>query len=394
MSTSEPIETPVTAELSVTLYVAFELGKWTWLVGLFAPELGKGVSRHKTAGGDLKKVMDLIAAARARLEQQGRSVRIVSIYEAGYEGAWLHRALFAVGIENRVIDAASMSVDRRARRVKTDRLDLERLMRELLALERGERSGVCRVVRVPSAAEEDAKEQHRQRDFLVRQRTALVNRMRGLLMAQGVRGLSPKHPDFLRKMETAVAADGRQLLPGLRRALTLDYQRLQLIEQQIAMIEAEQARELKAVHGTTPCSAAEANAVNAARLAELRGIGPIGGLVFSREVFYRHFDNRRQLVSYFGFTPSPYYSGGSRTDQGISRAGNSRARAIAVELAWLWLHHQPASALSSWFRDYVGHHQGRVRRIAIIALARKLMIALWRYLTTGLVPEGAVTKAA
>lgn len=394
MSTSQPIEARETEGPSVTLYVGFELGKWTWLVGLSAPELGKGISRHKTAGGDLNKVMELIATARARLEQQGRSVRIVSIYEAGYEGAWLHRALFAAGIENRVIDAASMSVDRRARRVKTDRLDLERLMRELLALERGERSGVCRVVRVPSAAEEDAKEQHRQRDFLVRQRTALVNRMTGLLMARGVRGVSPRRPDFLRKLEAAVAGDGGQLLPGLQRALTLDYQRLQLIEQQITTIEAEQAKELKAVYGTTPRSAGEASAADAARLAELKGIGPIGGLVLSREVFYRHFDNRRQLASYFGFTPSPYYSGGSRTDQGISRAGNSRARAIAVELAWLWLHHQPASALSSWFRDYVGHHQGRVRRIAIIALARKLMIALWRYLTTGLVPEGAVTKAA
>ncbi|HUC73281.1 MAG TPA: IS110 family transposase [Stellaceae bacterium] len=394
MSTSQPLETNV-AKPSVTLYVTFELGKWAWLVGLFAPELGKGTSRHKIAGGDLKRVMELVATARARLEQPQRTVRIVSIYEAGYEGAWLHRALLAAGIESRVIDAASMAVDRRARRVKTDRLDLERLMRELLALERGERSGVCRVVRVPSAAEEDAKEQHRQRDFLVRQRTALVNRMSGLLMARGVRGLSPRRPDFLPKMQAALAGDGQPLLPGLQRALTFDYQRLQLIEQQIATIEAEQAKELKAVDGLPPYgAAAEASAANAARLAKLKGIGPIGGLVLSREVFYRHFDNRRQLASYFGLTPSPYYSGGSRTDQGISRAGNARARAIAVELAWFWLHHQPASSLSCWFRDYVGYHRGRVRRIAIIALARKLMIALWRYLTTGLVPEGAVLKAA
>jgi transposase len=393
MSTSQPLETTVTTS-SVTLYVAFELGKWAWLVGLFAPELGKGISRHKIAGGDLKRVMDVLATARARVEQPQRTVRIVSIYEAGYEGAWLHRALLAAGIESRVIDAASMAVDRRARRVKTDRLDLERLMRELLALERGERSGVCRVVRVPSAEEEDAREQHRQRDFLVRQRTALVNRMSGLLMARGVRGLSPRRPDFLPKMQAALTGDGQSLLPGLQRALTFDYQRLQLIEQQIATIEAEQAKELKAVRGLTPRGSAEASASNAARLAELKGIGPIGGVVLSREVFYRPFNNRRQLASYFGLTPSPYYSGGSRTDQGISRAGNARARAIAVELAWFWLHHQPASALSRWFCNYVGHHQGRMRRIAIIALARKLMIALWRYLTTGLVPEGAVMKAA
>jgi transposase len=214
MSNSQPIETPVTEEPSVTLYVAFELGKWSWLVGLFAPELGKSISRHTTTAGDLKTIMDLMATARARLEQPGRSVRVVSIYEAGYEGTWLHRALLAAGVESRVIDTASMAVDRRARRVKTDRLDLERLMRELLALERGERSAACRVVRVPSAEEEDAKEQHRQRDFLVRQRTALVNRMTGLLMARGVCGLSPRRPDFLRKMETAVTGDERPLLPG------------------------------------------------------------------------------------------------------------------------------------------------------------------------------------
>jgi transposase len=192
-------------------------------------------------------------------------------------------------------------------------------------------------VRVPSAEEEDAKEQHRQRDFLVRQRTALVNRMSGrmsgLLMARGVRGLSPRRPDFLRNMETAVTGDGRPLLPGLRRALALDYQRLQLIEQQIATIEAEQATELKAAHGREPRNAAAASAINAARLAELRGIGPIGGLLLSREVFYRDFDNRRQLASYFGLTPSPYYSGGSRTDQ----ASAAPATVVHGRLPSSWL---------------------------------------------------------
>lgn len=391
MLQSQPIVAPAEAQ-HATLYVAFELGKKHWLVGLHAAALGRGVSRHKIAGGDLAKALELIALARARLEKQGCVVRVTSIYEAGYDGPWLHRSLLAAGIDNRVIDPASLPVDRRARRVKTDRLDLERLIDELVGLERGDCRRHCRVVRVPNVEEEDAKEQHRQRGFLVKQRTALVNRMTGLLMARGIRDLSPRRPDFLERLADATTGEGHKLLPGLKQALTLDHERLQLVERQIGAIEAAQSRALKQKAERKPSNAAQTSAAMAARLARLRGIGAVSGLVLCREVFYRPFENRRQVGSYFGFPPSPYQSGNLRIEQGISRAGNARARAMAVELALLWLRHQPDSALTRWFRARTEGRSQRVRRIAVVALARKLMVALWRYLTTGLVPEGAVMK--
>jgi transposase len=393
MLQSQPIAAPAEAQ-NATLFVAFELGKKNWLVGLHATALGRGLSRHKVAGGDLAKVLELIAQARSRLEKQGYRVRVLSIYEAGYDGPWLHRALLAAGIDNRMIDPASVPVDRRARRVKTDRLDLDRLLDELMALERGDFRRGCRVVRVPSAEEEDAKEQHRQRSFLVKQRTALVNRMTGLLMARGIRDLSPRRPDFLERLAPATTGEGHALLPGLKQALALDYERLQLVERQIAAIEAAQARAVKRAGRRKPVNATERTAEMTARLARLRGIAAVSGLVLCREVFYRPFENRRQVGSYFGFPPTPYQSGNLRIEQGISRAGNARARAMAVELALLWLRHQPDSALSRWFRARTEGRSTRVRRIAVVALARKLMVALWRYLTTGLVPEGAVMKPA
>jgi transposase len=196
MSTSTLIETPAAQDERATLLVGFELGKSSWLIGLYAPELGKTVSRHKIDGGDLGKVLELIAAMRRRLEKLGKPIRVVSIYEAGYDGFWLHRALRAAGVDNRVIDAASVPVDRRARRVKTDRLDLEQLLRMLLALERGE-TRACRVVRVPSPAEEDAKRQHRERQVLVAERTGHGNRITGLLMALGIWGTSSRISDIV-----------------------------------------------------------------------------------------------------------------------------------------------------------------------------------------------------
>ena len=207
MSTSTLIATPAACDEYATLLVGFELGKSSWLIGLYAPELGKAVSRHKVDGGDLGKVLELIAAMRRRLAKLGKPIRVVSIYEAGYDGFWLHRALRATGIENRVIDAASVPVDRRARRVKTDRLDLEQLIRILLALERGE-TRACRVVRVPNPAEEDAKRQHRERQVLVAERTRRGNRITGLLMALGIRGVNPRRGNFITAVRFGFRAIG------------------------------------------------------------------------------------------------------------------------------------------------------------------------------------------
>ena len=397
MSTSTLIETPAAQDEHATLFVGFELGKTTWLIGLYAPELGRTVSRYKIDGGDLGKVLELIAAMRRRLEKLGKPVRVVSIYEAGYDGFWLHRALRAAGVDNRVIDAASVPVDRRARRVKTDRLDLEQLIRMLLALERGE-TRACRVVRVPSPDEEDAKRQHRERQVLVAERTGHSNRITGLLMALGIRGVNPRRRDFVAHLQTLRTGDGEPLPPHTKQALTREHERLCLIERQIREIEATQAAAVKAAAETTArqpeAGGAEGSVGRAALLMRLKGLGQIGAMVLSHEVFYRHFDNRREVASYFGLTPSPYNSGGKRSDQGIGKAGNPRARTLAIELAWLWVRHQPGSVLAKWFVERAGSATGRIRRIAIVALARKLMVALWRYLTTGMIPEGAVMKTA
>jgi transposase len=386
MSTSTLIATSAARDEHATLLVGFELGKSSWLIGLYAPELGKTVSRHRVDGGDLGTALELIGAMRRRLEKLGKPVRVVSIYEAGYDGFWLHRALQTAGVDNRVIDAASVPVDRRARRAKTDRLDLEQLIRMLLALERGE-TRACRVVRVPSPAEEDAKRQHRERQVLVAERTGHGNRITGLLMALGIRGVNPRRRDFVAHLQTLRTGDGAPLPTHTKQALIREHERLCLIERQIKEIEAAQAAAIQSEE-----RAVESGIGRAALLMRLKGLGPIGAIVLSREVFYRHFDNRREVASYFGLTPSPYNSGGMRSDQGIGKAGNSRARTLAIELAWLWIRHQPGSTLTHWFLERVATATGRIRRIAIVALARKLMIAIWRYLTSGMIPQGAVMK--
>jgi transposase len=332
----------------------------------------------------------------------GRPVRIVSVYEAGYDGFWLHRRLTAGGIENRVVDAASIPVDRRSRRAKTDRIDLEMLIRMLLALERGE-TRICRIVQVPSPAEEDAKLQHRARATLAAERTAHSNSITGILMALGIRGVNPRRRDFVTRIEKLVTGTGELLLPHTKHALVREYERLDLVERQIKEIEGVQAAAMRAaaakllgerqgVAGTA--DAAERSAAQAAALVRLKGIGQIGALPLCREVFYRQFNNRRELGGYIGLAPCPYNGGSMRVDQGISKAGNQRARTLAIEVAWLWVRHQPGSALTKWFLQRVGDAKGRIRRIAIVALARKLMVALWRYLTTGLIPEGAVMTEA
>jgi transposase len=396
MSSSALIAPAAKGEVA-TLFVAFELSKSTWLIGLYAPELGKSISRHKVDGGDANAALELIAAARRRLERLGKPVRVVSVYEAGYDGFWLHRRLTVAGIENRVIDAASIPVDRRSRRAKTDRLDLELLIRMLLALERGE-TRICRVVQVPDPAEEDAKRQHRERAVLVAERTAHGNRITGILMALGIRGVNPRRHDFVARLDHLVTGTGEPLPPHTRQALVREHERLGLVECQIKEIEKAQATVMKAAtkqpgereEEARGGDAAALSAAQAAALARLKGIGQISAVPLCREVFYRHFNNRRELAGYFGLTPSPYNSGSMRVDQGISKVGNPRARSLAVEIAWLWVRHQPNSALTKWFLQRVGDAKGRIRRIAIVALARKLMVALWRYLTTGLIPEGAI----
>jgi transposase len=345
------------------------------------------LSRHQVAGGDTAAVWQLISKKRAQAEKKlGRPVRVVSCYEAGFDGFWLDRWLAEQGIENRVLDPSSIEMPRRARQAKTDRLDLERLMRVLIRHEGGE-PRVCSVVRPPSPEQEDARRLTRERDRLITERTAHGNRIKGLLHGQGVRDVEPRRKDFREQLARARTGDGRALPARLVTEIVREHGRLLLAVEQLAEVEGRMRAEREAA---VPDS--RARQVN--QMLGLKGIGPVGGETLANEVFWRNFRNRREVGAYFGLVGTPFDSGQSAREQGISKSGNCRARTLAIELSWLWLRHQPDSALSRWFKERVGDQKGLVKRIAIVALARKLMVALWRYLTQGVVPENAIVRAA
>jgi len=382
MTKLDRTDAPATAEYA-TVYVAFELSKAKWKLGVMLPGAEK-MSRYTIAGGDVVALTARLAAARTKAARTGKPVRIVSCYEAGFDGHWLHRWLSDQGIINHEIDPASIQVNRRARRAKTDRIDLEQLMRALLAHLRGE-PRVCSVLHVPTVEDDDRKRRNRERGRLLKERTAHTNRIKGLLHAQGIRDVMPLKPGFVEKLDSVHTGNGLPLPEKLKQEIVREHERLCLVSKHLAALEADSRAEQRAA---VPGSA-EAKTV---QLAQLKGIGPVGGQGLVNEVFYRSFDNRRQVGSYFGLVGMPYDSGESRRDQGISKAGNHRARELAIELAWLWVTHQPDSELSRWFRERVRDLKGRIRRITIVALARKLMVALWRYLETGVVPTGAVLR--
>jgi transposase len=266
--------------------------------------------------------------------------------------------------------------------VKTDRIDVENILHTLIAWCRGERH-VCSMVVIPSVEEEDLRRSHRERARLVRERTAHINRIKGLLFGQGIRGINVmKNYKTLAPAEL-VTGDGRPLAKRLGREITREIDRLALVQEQL--VETEHERD----QAPTPCAATERKRRD---LLRLNGIGPTFSAILAREVYYRRFANRRQVASYIGLAPSPYDSGDGRRSQGISKAGNSLVRYSLIQAAWLWLRHQPNSALTQWFHHRTEGQSKRVRCIMIVALARKLAIALWRYVELGLIPEGAVVK--
>jgi transposase len=380
MLTLDRTDAPAANEYA-TIYVAFELSKASWKVGVLLPGSAK-MSRFTVVGGDVTALLGRLASLRAKAERCGQPVRILSCYEAGLDGHWLHRWLTDQGVMSYIVDPSSIEVSRRGRRAKTDRIDLEKLMRSFLAYLRGE-PRVCSMLHVPSAEDEDRKRSSRERERLLKERTAHTNRIKALLFGQGIRDVMPLKPGFIASLEDMRTGDGRMLPLRLKEEIVREHERLCLAYKQIAELEAQSKAELRA-------AASGSAAAKIMQLVDLKSIGVISGQELVNEVFYRSFDNRRQVGSYFGLTGTPYDSGESRREQGISKAGNRRARTLALELSWLWLRHQPDSELSRWFRERVGDLKGRIRRIAIVAVARKLMVALWRYLTTGLVPTGAV----
>ncbi len=369
-----------------TIFVAIELSQKTWLVTLHSPDRDR-ISRHKFEGGDHGGLLSLIEKVRARVAQKLGSVpRVVSCYEAGYDGFWLHRLLEAAGILNFVFDAASIAVEQRSRRSKTDRIDGELQLRTLMAYLRGE-PRVVRIVRVPSVEQEDARRASRERDRLVEEQTAHTNRIKALLRLVGMAVGNPRRRDWLAWLERQRDWQGQPVPPHLLAEVKREHARLMLLRDQLAALEQAQAQ--AAQDATVPAAMVDRRN----QLQRLKALGPAFSTTLVNEVFYKDFRNRREVASYNGLAPSPWKSGGIDREQGISKAGNHRARHKAIELAWLWLRHQPDSALSCWFRARTLNAGKRARRIAIVALARKLIVALWRYLTTGLVPEGAAMKA-
>jgi transposase len=364
---------------------AIELSKTSWVIAFNTP-LSEKISRRTLTGCKWKKLLEFIEEVRARVSREmGRAVEVMSCYEAGYDGFWLHRQLEVHGVRNYVIDPASLQVDRRARRVKTDRTDTDRLLRSLMAYLRGEPK-VWSVVRVPSVAEEDARRLHRERDRLVSERVQHVNRIKGLCALHGIYDYNPLRPQAMAPLDQLRTPQGGALPPRLQSEIKRELQRLELVVEMIATLEAERDAIVEEETST------HVNAKKIQNLYKLKAIGPEFATVLVGEIFHRDFNNRRQLASYVGFAPSPFQSGNVAHDQGISKAGNRKGRTTGIELAWLWLRYQPDSDLSAWFRARVGATKGRIRRIAIVALARKLQVALWRYLETGLIPRGALLK--
>jgi transposase len=375
-----------------TLFAALELSGKSWLVATSAPGEDK-ISKRAVAAGDGSGLLALLTELREKAERRsGKPVKVVVIQEAGLDGFWLHRFLEAHDIGSHVVDAASIAVDRRRRRCKTDAIDVEGLLRTLMAWARGERR-VCSMVRPPSPEEEDCRRLAREREALLKERIRHTNRIKGLLAAQGIAGFEPLRPAHRARLDEMRTGDGRPLPPRLKDEIRRQLGRLDAVVADLGAVEAE--RDAMLVKGKPVAPAVVAGAVPsaAAVLLRLKGIGPEFACVLCLELFFRSFGNRREVASYAGLTPSPWQSGGIDRDQGISKSGNPRLRKMMMQLAWVWLRHQPRSALSRWFAEFVGTRRGRIRRIAIVAVARKLLIALWRFVTQGVVPEGAILKA-
>ncbi|MBV9324676.1 MAG: IS110 family transposase [Chloroflexi bacterium] len=368
-----------------TIFVAIELSQKSWLITLHSPDQGR-MSRHRLEGGDHAGLLALIAKIGARAAQKlGSEPRVASCYEAGYDGFWLQRLLIAAGINSFVFDPASIAVEQRARRAKTDRIDGELLLRTLMAYLRGE-PRVVRLVRVPTVEQEDARRVSRERDRLVTEQTAHTNRIKALLRLSGLAVGTPLRRNWLSWLEQQHDWQGQPLPPHVLAEVRREHARLMLVREQLAALEqSQQAAQASAVP--------DAMAKRREQLQRLKGLGPAFATTLAGELFYKDFRNRREVASYCGLTPSPWKSGGIDREQGISKAGNPHVRQKTVELAWLWVRHQPNSALSRWFQARTLNAGKRARRIAIVALARKLVVALWRYLDTGLVPEEALMKA-
>jgi len=362
------------------LHVALELSDSKWKLAFSD---GSKVRLVSIDYGNLRQLREAIDKSKKRFGLSGK-VQVVSCYEAGRYGFWLHRCLTSHGIKNLVVDSASIEVNRRKRRAKTDRIDAGQLLKMLMRYQGGEKK-VWAVARVPTVEQEDARQLHRELEVLKKERNRSRSRIQGLLMQQGIRIVGPGRRNFLTTLEVLRTWDGQGLPVELKARLVREYERLERVAEQIRTLRRQQAQRVKK---------ADSPALQKiARLMMLRGLGPKSSWVFVNEFFgWRTFDNGKQVGASAGLTPTPYNSGKSRYEQGISKAGNRRIRIMSIEIAWCWLRFQPQSKLSRWFNERFAPGGSRMRRIGIVALARRLLVALWRYLETGVVPEGACLK--
>jgi transposase len=360
--------------VKLMLYMALELSASKWLVAISDDQ--RAPSRHTLRAGDVGALLQVIERAKKRCNLQG-AVRVHSCYEAGRDGFWLHRWLLEQGIDNVVVDSSSIEVNRRARRAKSDALDVAKLHEMLVRYVAGEKR-VWRVVRVPSVQQEDERRVHRELERLKSERNAHVNRIRSLAVLHNVRLQAVGGRGWAQQLEQLKG----QLPAALWAEIERESVREKLVWEQMQALERSRKAQLKAME-QGPLTA----------LLKLRAIGLTSAWLLTRELFgWRRFSNRRQLAGCVGLNPSPYDSGQSQREQGISKAGNRRVRALLVEIAWYWLRYQPHSALSEWFNRRFGGGGKRMRRIGIVALARRLLIALWRYVEHGVIPPGAELK--
>src|SRR6202046_3307237 len=367
-----------------TLVLAIEVSNESWVLAAQVPGLPHTKAK-RTINPDAESLMAAIAGYRARATASGHSVeRMITVYEAGWSGFWLARWIMRHGMEAYVIQPSSVPVDRRMRRAKSDGIDAELLLRTLLAWLRGE-PRVCSMVPIPDEADEDARRCVRERTELLSDRVGLTNRIGAVLATLGVNDYNPLLQSRRRRLAELRTGLGEPIPPNALAKIERLLARLELVLAQIAELERERDE-------VAAADAPDRAGKMIQQLASLRGIGVQSATVLVREAFVRHFPNGKALGSYAGLTSTPYSSGGIDREQGIGKAGNRRLRTVMVELAWLWQRYQPGAAQVAWFRDRVGSTGRRIRKVMVVALARKLLIALWRFVIDGVMPEGAVMK--
>ena len=372
----------------LAIFVSLELSRSTWLITSLLPGGSEKMSKHSVPAGDICALLARFSELRQKaFTRTGKSFPIIVIQEAGLDGFWIHRVLQNEGIESHVVDPASIATSRRHRRAKTDRIDGETLLRTLLAYKRGE-PRVCAMVKAPTPEEEDRRRLCRERKVLIAERVQHVNRIKGLLLCQGVSGYEALRRDRRQRLDELKTGDGRALPDHLKAQISRELARLELLLEQIKAMEAERDALFAAAKATMPASGP------VAMLLEIKGIGPEFAAILWMEAFFRSFANRKQVAAYAGLAPTPWQSGSVDREQGVSKAGNPRLRTMLIQLAWLWLRHQPQSALALWFKERVSRNGGRFKKTTIVALARKLLVALWKYVTAGVIIEGAVMKPA